>query len=193
MTNGRHTTRPRQGRAAIIAAVQTPLGFFTLAVLIVEAILALLIPGATDYQRNVLIWGMLGTVAVLILIVSVTAVFRSPHGRPYSLLIGPSDVLRHFDITLVDWDEKSCYLVGQTVRELITLVPIRGGRGFRVELANGSLSDLSPHQSYRCELRDKLGNRWTVKPFYLFENLVPLVPAEAIEKIVSDYGGKSDA
>jgi len=58
------------GRVQIIRAVQTPLGFFTLLVLVVEVILGVLTSKATGIDFTILVLGMVGLLFVLVLIVA---------------------------------------------------------------------------------------------------------------------------
>lgn len=64
---------PGPGRVEIIRAVQTPLGFFTLVVLIVEVILGLLASRATGWDFSFLLGSMVVLVFVLVLSVFTTA------------------------------------------------------------------------------------------------------------------------
>lgn len=61
--------------AVIIGATKTPLGFYSLVVLVSEAIMATAIPFADDV-RPILVGGMLGILGILIVIVSVFAYVR---------------------------------------------------------------------------------------------------------------------
>src|SRR5437879_3653682 len=78
------TTMPEQvkapaesGRVGIIQAVDTPLGFFTLVVLIIEGVLGLLIGTTfTGTERTIALYGMLGIIALLIAVVVWLAWFR---------------------------------------------------------------------------------------------------------------------
>jgi len=63
-------------RASVIQSVRTPLGFFTLAVLVVEAILGLTAYFSQGQDRTYLIVGMLVLIFLLVVIVAGMAVFR---------------------------------------------------------------------------------------------------------------------
>lgn len=65
-------------RSSVIRAVQTPLGFFSLVVLLVEVVLASGLPFSQGGERTALIAGMLALVFLLVLLVAGIAVFR-PH------------------------------------------------------------------------------------------------------------------
>jgi hypothetical protein len=81
-------TKPRAtNRAGIIERVTTPLGFFTLGILVIEGILASLSVRATGSDLTVLILGMLVGFALLCVMVFVLAIF--PQSR--SALLGVVD------------------------------------------------------------------------------------------------------
>jgi hypothetical protein len=63
-------------RGAVIGAVRNVLNFFTLAILIPEAILAMLVASATGDQRTILIYGMLGIFPGVIVIFAVLVLLR---------------------------------------------------------------------------------------------------------------------
>jgi len=81
-------TRGR-GRAGIIHAVQSPLGFFTLAVLIVEVVLGVLASRATGWDYSVLLGGMIIFMFALVAFVG-TIVVRHPE-----LLLGVEAAAAH--------------------------------------------------------------------------------------------------
>src|SRR5712692_9381528 len=72
------TTLEKDSRVSIINTVQTPLGFFVLVVLIVEAILGITATFSSGNDKTFLIGGMLALIFLLVLIVSGMAVFRPP-------------------------------------------------------------------------------------------------------------------
>ncbi len=180
----------------ILRAVNSPLGFFVLAILIVQALLGIIIGiSGIDQERRVqLIWGMLGVIAFLILLVAFLAYYRpdslNPRGRQLSLLIGPPEKLPNLDITLVDWDLNNCFVQTPHINASVSLVPSRVGPSFRVQFPPSFLDRLGDQDWLELDLKDKIGNRWKVRRFFVFENLLPLTLVEAIEKIRSDYGSE---
>ncbi len=68
--------RTLPNRAQIIETVQTPLGFFVLVVLVVEAILGVVAGFSEPAAQTVAVYGMLALIASLILIVSVLSYIR---------------------------------------------------------------------------------------------------------------------
>lgn len=185
---------PARGRPGIIEAVQTPLGFFVLVVLIVEAILgtvAFTLEVGAD--RTFVIRAMIVLIFALVVIVTSLALWRpgilagkDPESETkYSLLIGPPEDLRNLDVTLIYWDES--FLVARGVREQITLVRSRVGPTFRVEIPPKLVQKVKD-EPVALDLKDRKGNRWEVENFYMFENLLPLSLVESKQKIIQDYG-----
>ncbi|MCK4488198.1 MAG: hypothetical protein KAU38_15750 [Desulfobacterales bacterium] len=66
----------RSNRLDVIQTVKTPLGFFTLAVLVVEVILGISANFSQGTDRTYLIIGMLGLIFLLVIIVAGLAIFR---------------------------------------------------------------------------------------------------------------------
>src|SRR5262245_30258339 len=60
-----------KSRAAIINAVQTPLGFCSLAVLIIEVILGVLATRATGSDFTLLVKGMIGLLTILVIVAAI--------------------------------------------------------------------------------------------------------------------------
>lgn len=197
MSNDVDQENPQQGRIGIIRTVQTPLGFFVLVVLIIEAILGILFGFSEGSDRTFLIKAMIILIFALVCIVAALAYVRpealsgtrqQSAGTKYSLLIGPPENMPQLDITLIDWDDNECYLVSNKLKERIALVPSRVGPSYRVQISQGILSRLSVDEAVHLQLKDKKGNHWRVKRFYFFENLLPLSVTESREKIIQDYG-----
>lgn len=65
-----------KGRISIIESVKTPLGFFTLAVLIVEAILGITANLSQGVERTILVVSMIFLIFLLVVIVASLAYFR---------------------------------------------------------------------------------------------------------------------
>jgi energy-coupling factor transporter transmembrane protein EcfT len=185
------------GRRGIIQAVQTPLGFFTLIVLIVEMIFGVFVfklEIGTD--RTFVIQWMILLIFALVMIVAIIAIWKpwilagkEPPQKEakYSLLIGPPENLRNFDITLINWDKSACFLVCGKLKEKIALVRARVGPTFHVNISYKLLEKVK-EEAITLDLKDQKGNRWEVRSFYLYENLLPLSLVEDIKKIIQDYG-----
>ncbi len=178
------------GKINIIRAVQTPLNFFVLVVLIVEIVLGVILKSLDGNDRTFVVHSMIILIFTLVLIVTLLALFKptilSGKKIVYSLHIGPPENL-NLDITQIDWNKDKCFLLCGDLRCKITLIRSRVGPTFRVIIPE-TILDKIRDEVIALELEDKKENHWEVKNFYLFENLMPLSPIEKIEKIIQDYG-----
>jgi hypothetical protein len=181
-------------RVGIIQAVTTPLGFFVLAVLVIEVVLGGLSAITGNGDRSLLIWGMLILLGALILVVAFLAYFkpevvqnRLPE-TPYSLLIAAPTELESLNVSTIDWNNEECFLVGVELRESVRLVPSQVGPTLRVHIPAPLARRLSPKEPYHLELVDEHGLRWRVAPFYFFESLRYLSLVDTKERILEIYG-----
>lgn len=187
---------PEGGRAGIIQAVQTALGFFVLVLLVAEAILGLVVlnlEAGTD--RTFIIRGMIVLIFALVIIVTLLALSRRltdqdplQTASKYSLYIGPPDrpeKFKNLDVRVIDWDDQ-CFLVAPGVREKISLVRSRYGPSVRVEIPPKVVERVKG-EAVELELQDRKGNSWRVDKFFLFETLQPLSVVESEAKIIQDY------
>lgn len=103
-------TAARDGaRAGLVRSVQTPLGFFVLVVLVVEAILGVVVGATTGFDRSVTIAGMLIIIAGLIATVAFLAYYRPealrgdrpPATSPSELLPEGSESVETVEISAV--------------------------------------------------------------------------------------------
>ena len=192
--------RSTQNRVGIIQSIQTPLGFFVLVVLVVEVVFGIVASLREGPDRTYLVVGM---IALMFFVVTVVAFLAysgrglfSPGGQGgeltktsrYSLLVGPPEDMPELDIAVIDWDDSECFIVGNKLREQITLVPTRVGPSFRVQIPQQVLDNLEPEHPLELQLKDKKGHRWRVRRFFIFENLLPLSWTEDRESIIHDYG-----
>jgi len=103
-----------ESRADIIKSVTTPLGFFALAMLILEAILFLLASRAAKEDFTFLLWGTIGLTVLLVLIVAYIS-FKKP-----SLLLSIGDKhLPHSDFDGAEvqgWKSRAEILTQETVQ-----------------------------------------------------------------------------
>jgi len=190
-------------RVGIIRAIETPLGFFVLVVLIVETGF-----GAIVYRSPSDMTWLLTIMVVLIFFVVGVVGFLTYHGKGwgvaptrqeggsnstrYSVLVGPPEDMPDLDVAIIEWDDAQCFLIGVGIKlkEPITLVPTRLGPTFRVQIPERVLDQLRPEYPLELQLKDRKGHRWRVRRFFIFENLLPLAFAEAKEGILKDYGGE---
>jgi hypothetical protein len=77
----KNTATPEQSKISIIKTVQTPLGFFVLIVLIVEAILAAIVISKNVSGDSFLVQGMVALIFLLVGVVTFLA-----YKRPYALI-----------------------------------------------------------------------------------------------------------
>jgi hypothetical protein len=191
--------RSQYDRASIIQAVQTPLGFFVLALLVIEAIFGIVASLREGPDRTYLVIGMIGLLFSVIAIVAF--LLYSGRGQAllarsgeavkssrYSLLVGPPEDMPDLDIAVIDWDDGECFIIGTKLREPVRLVPTRVGPSFRVQIPQGVLDNLEPEDSLELQLKDKKGNHWRVRRFFIFENLLPLLWAEERYTVRQAYG-----
>ena len=76
MSNQNPISKSQTDRVSIIQAVTSPLGFYTLIVLMIEGILAFMVKSIQGPERNLLAWCMVGLLALLIIVVALLATFR---------------------------------------------------------------------------------------------------------------------
>jgi hypothetical protein len=194
MSQQRTDQNPAHGRAMVIGIVKTPLNFFVLLVLVVEALLFALAKSSAQ-TNNALVGWMIGIIVLLIVVVTLLAFFRlealtgikPTRQLSYSLHVGPPKEPPNFDITIIDWDDSQCFIYVGNNRRKVSLVASSVGASFQVKIEDGTVSTLADGRPVRLELKDQKGNRWRVKSFYPFEKVLPLTPVEDVSKIINDY------
>lgn len=114
-----------RGRVDIIRSVQTPLGFFVLVVLVVEAIFGLVAwrSGPERPDRTYLVIGMIALMFFVVGIVAFLAYSGKGLALPersgkdlnrhskYLLLIGPPEDMPELDIAVIEWDDDECFVI----------------------------------------------------------------------------------
>lgn len=111
----------------------------------------------------------------------------------YSLYIGPPEKIKDINVKSlmrdIEWDNENCYLVNNALglREKISLMPSISSESFEVEIER-KIAERIRNRPVELDLKDKKGNSWKVRAFYLFRSLQPLLPVESPEKIAADYG-----
>jgi hypothetical protein len=177
-------------RLGLIQAVKTPLGFFVLVVLIVEAVLGGL-ASVSSSDRTLLIWGMLILLGSTIAIVAALAYLRpyvlQPLDLPFSVYISAPVDMSGLDIGSIHWDSAQCFLMGTSIQEPVQLVPSRVGPTLKVHIPPELGRRLSPTAPYRLELLDAHGIHWRVANFYFFESVHPLTYADSKENVLAVY------
>jgi hypothetical protein len=200
-----HNKPQRFDRVAIIQAIQTPLGFFVLVVLVVEVVFGIIAGLQSGPDRTYLVVGMILLMFFVVAVVAFLAYKGKGLALPqkqerdsitapkFLLLVGPPEDMPDLDITMIEWDDDECFVLGNKLKELITLVPSKVGPSFRVQMPRQLVEKLEPDYPLELQLKDKKGHRWRVKRFFMFENLLPLHCIDDRKIIAREYGeGSSD-
>jgi hypothetical protein len=188
----RHDKKALLHRVELIQAIKTPLGFFVLTVLVVEAVMGGLASFSSG-DRTLLIWGMLTMLGMTIALVGGLAYLKPEvlQGRrpdlPFSLFIAAPLDLDGLEVASIPWDESACFLVGGGLREPVQLVPSHVGPTIRVHISQTMAQRISPNEPYRLDLRDTNGLRWRVANFYFFETVHPLIAVDGKERVLAVY------
>lgn len=117
----RATSQRVESRASIISTVQTPLGFFVLVVLVVEAILGGIAGLSAGDDRSLAIKGMLAITAGLVFVVAFIAFFR-PKNLGNQPDIGPSLSITPNMRTNIEGE----YRAGNDLKYKVTLTRLTG-------------------------------------------------------------------
>ena len=164
------------GWAVIIKAVRTPLGFFSLLVLVVDAVLAVAAPGQLP-------WGVpAGLLALLIVSVFLIAFFRP------KALYHPSDwpKPRNLTVTLVfpvdpfgvdlDTDKGVLDIRDKRGKPRHRVRPnlVFGHGGWVFELPD----DLEPSDSIRLQLWENTGAGWKTNPFAPYQTETKMIQVQ---------------
>ncbi len=115
-------------RLPIKEAAQSPLGFLVLVILLLDGYMIFLLRGAVEFDRRVLTYGVFVSILVVVGVVvwlavtdvgTLLGVRRSDH----AVLIGSGGkgLPAGFDISVIDWDDKSCRLIAGTLKAPIQL------------------------------------------------------------------------
>jgi hypothetical protein len=104
-------------------------------------------------------------------------------------LIGPPESWRELDVSKVEWVAENCVVkYGESQTERIRVIPSGIGPSFQVVLPDGIFDRVEATQTLELRLWDSKGNEWSVKPFFPFRKLLPLMPLAPKAKIIADYG-----
>jgi len=179
-------------RSAAIASVRTLLGFFALVVLVVEAAIGVLAATSEKADRAPLIFGMIGVLALVILIVALLAFFRKDIfdkrlTHSYSIVLSPDVDLAGFDIGGISWDAGRCFLNYAGKKALVR--PVRGPvAGTEIRIPSEVLTQLSDVEPIDIELIDRKGLKWEVPPFFVYQRSVRMVCTSDRIEIFRAYG-----
>jgi hypothetical protein len=190
--------RTTERRADIIESVTTPLGFFVLVVLVVEAVIGAL-AAYSPQDRGIIILYMIVILVLLIVVVSALAFFRPEalSGRragpslrsAYSVVISRPEKLPEFDISQISWDPNKCFLNYSGKKRSVVPAPGLVGPGFEVRLPPDLMEEISHTEPIDIELVDMKGFRWQIRPFYVYQTSVKLVCLSNRATLLEAYGG----
>ena len=140
-------------------------------------------------------WGPAGALAEIIGLYVFVAriIFAGRKSIRYSLLIASPKSMPNLDIGKIEWDEGECYIINSKLKdekERVRLLPSLVGPTLRVHIPQHIIDIIfrNREEPIELKLRDRKGNSWEVKPFYLFENVQNLSLLEDPHKIIQDYG-----
>lgn len=178
----------------LVEAVKTPLGFFVLALLVVEATFLIVGP-RSNQDATILFLENIGAIIVLTLVVALLAYLdiltpKSPISS-YSIFIEAPENLP-IDISRIDWDEKNCTLkIGNKTLPCIPTLP-SDSTGASLEITIASADFPSDGQSpVTLTLTDRFGNRWDVIRFRLWQRHLKLRARADLAKIRRDYSDEA--
>ncbi len=197
----RHEPRDR---VSVLQTVQTPLGFFSLVVLVVEVVFGVVASLEAGPDRTYLVIGMIVLMFLLVVIVALLVYSgrvddliksrsdsNSKRSR-YELLVGPPEDMSESLLANIEWDEAGCFIICAKIKEQVTLVPSMTGPSFRVEIAPDVLTRLPNQGSMELLLKDKKGFQWKVRRFFIFEKLLQLSWPEGRASVLQAYAEDSD-
>jgi hypothetical protein len=170
-------------RVSIIKTITSPLGFFALITLIIEAILALFAARVDGLNLTILLCGMLLALFSLIALVayllikkresvldsirpeSAVAEVSSFQQLVYTITLGPPDDMQNLSLARISWDLDKCIV--RCADTEVNVKPAFGHGGFEVRLPPKVLAKISDTETLQLQLVDRKGLQWEVRPFFL--------------------------
>jgi hypothetical protein len=187
------TPRTRDSRQGIIAAVNTPLGFFSLVVLIVDSAIGVFAASSPASDRTPLLWAMAGIMCLVTVVVATLEYLRpgSLTGkRPrihYSVVISAPADMPGFDISQISWVDGKCFLAVRKKRVPINPAPGDAGVSFEIRIPADLFEEIDATDPVRFELVDAYDLRWEVGPFFVHQRPSRLVPRSKQSEILAKY------
>lgn len=175
-------------RVKVIEAIRTPLGFFSLVVLVCEGILGFLAARATGSNFTILIWGMLGLlfalVGAVVFVSTRTVVSITPAAEDTTLAEIVDEyqymVDRIIAVPVASWDEPT--LLGEC-KALVTT--IRGFREYAISLRNllnSQVDDLGGFlESVEGKGRYELSRNEKAQLQYILAAIRAALPAKSLD------------
>jgi hypothetical protein len=177
----------------ILRVVKEPLGFFVLALLVLEATF-LAIGAQTGPDKTFLFVLNLASIISLVLIVAVLT-YLGVLGKggsetlpSYSVFLEAPEKLQRLDLNRIVWDENNCTIrIGKKTLKCVPTSPF-DTRGDVLEITIAS--DHFPRDvssSVTLTLTDQFGHRWDPIKFRLWQRNLKLQPRSDWTKIRQDY------
>jgi hypothetical protein len=186
-------------RVKLLQLTWTPLRFFVLVLLIIEATFIYI--GYPPGQDKLFLFGLnviaIAAVAVMVGVLAYLRVFDAPAPKfvmpSYKIFIDPSKRVP-VDMSRIIWDDRKCFMqIGKNERALFTPAYPHDAKGSSLEVIISSMEGVDEHAVIRLELEDNFGNMWDVLPFRLWQTRLELRPRSNLQKIISDYSDSGDS
>lgn len=184
----------RESRRGIIATITTPLGFFSLVVLVVDSAIGVLAATSPMPERTPLLWSMAGILSLVIIVVAVLEYFHPgtlTGKRPtihYSVVISAPADMRGFDISQISWADEKCFLAVRKKKVSVIPTLAYAGVSFEIRIPPDLFEEIQLTDPVRFELVDAYNLRWEVGPFFVHQRSSPLVPRSKLSEILEKYG-----
>ena len=192
-----------QHRSNIIASVTSPLALFALVILVIEGLLGVFAARATGADFTFLVYGMVGSLVLLILIFAFLLLFQRTSildtlssaadkaqsaGQAFVITLAAPNDMQGFDLANVSWDHQKC--LARCADKEAKIKPAFGaGATFEVRLPAVIVKVASDTEPVELELTDQKGNKWRVRPFFLAHRSVALSCVTSKQNIIDSYGG----
>jgi hypothetical protein len=186
--------QPQKSAANRLKLIQldwSPLRFFVLVILVIEAAFVFIGSQAVP-DKFVLFVADVGTIIAVVIIFGLLAylgVFNEKGHTvalpSYKLFIEPSED-RPVDMSRIVWDESNCHMrIGKSAPTQFT--PAYPHEGGALEVIIPSSEGIDEYTVVQLQLVDNYGNIWDVLPFRLWQIRRELRPRSNWKKIVHDY------
>ncbi|MFX0199173.1 MAG: hypothetical protein ACFFCW_23870 [Candidatus Hodarchaeota archaeon] len=171
---------------------------YTLTGLLILIVLAILLAnmglfGKDASQSALATWGPAGALAniVALYVYLVKRIFPEKSARRLSLIIVPPkepEELQHLDLARIHWEDNQCYIKGDNWQENVKLVLNEKTGTYSVHIGENVINKIRYEDPLELSLKDKKGNKWAVRSFFLLTRELPLLLIEDLSKIQQDYG-----
>jgi hypothetical protein len=176
---------------SVIQLVKTPLGFFALVVLVVEALGMAAMPLINSDQRP-LIFILLLTILVLLILVVGALAYLQPNGpssRSLSVILSAPPNLG-FDLHEIEWLSEQCKICAGQKESQANLAYTAYSGALEVRIDGKFIEELSPTEALIIKLVDTKKFRWEAGPFYPQQMTQPLKSRARRDEVLKQYGTK---